>query len=605
MLKVDHVWQKFAICGCAAALLAVFAAVGGATPAGAATDPLAALTASCQAKTSPDHAKYRICTAMVRTFDGTPLDVTVTLPGKPRKKPLPLIAFLHGFLADKTEYLSATKNGTGADRGANAYKTVHWNNVWFASRGYAVLNYSHRGHGNSGGQIELASKEFEVRDAQYLTGLLADAGPSLARINPRRVGVIGSSYGGGMAWMLLTTRRSPSLEYGTWRSPRGRLLKLAALVPTYTWTDLLYSLAPSGRHLSSGVDPATARDPTGIAKQTLLDGFLATAGNRLPQRTYAWLARVNAGEPYDEPSDPLIPEAKQALTNDRSAYYQGGYFAALHNHKVRRVPVLAGQGWTDPIFPPIEALRMYHRLRKDSPGYPIQLYLGDFEHLTALAKVPDLARLHALGNRLLDRYLKRRGRRPRFDVRAAVTSCDPKAFGPVVRARRWGALAHRRLTFQLGGPKQTTSKLAGGAGAFADPVLVSTQRGRGCITAGTDSSAGTAVYNFSVPKGTTIMGLPRLKLTYRSTAPDFELNSRLWDVTKDGSRTLVTRGAYRGGPSLGPAKIVYEMFGNAWRVKAGHRLQLELLQDDSTFLRADNVPSTVTIENLGLELPVH
>ena len=68
-----------------------------------------------------------------------------------RRKPLPLIAFLHGFLADKTEYLSETKNGTGPDRGANGYKTVHWNNVWFASRGYAVLNYSHRGHGNSGG----------------------------------------------------------------------------------------------------------------------------------------------------------------------------------------------------------------------------------------------------------------------------------------------------------------------------------------------------------------------------------------------------------------------------------------------------------------------
>jgi predicted acyl esterase len=101
------------------------------------------------------------------------------------------------------------------------------------------------------------------------------------------------------------------------------------------------------------------------------------------------------------------------------------------------------------------------------------------------------------------------------------------------------------------------------------------------------------------------MGLPRIGLTYQATAPDFELNSRLWDVAKDGSRTLVTRGAYRGGPSLGPAKVVYEMFGNAWRVRAGHRLELELLQDDSTFLRADNVPSTVTIQDLSVTLPVH
>ena len=589
----------------AAAAAALTAAVGAAPSAGATPDPLAALKASCKQRTSPDHARYRICSAMVKTFDGTPLDVTVTLPAKKRRKPLPLVAFLHGFLADKTEYLSATRAGTGPDRGANAYKTVHWNNVWFASRGYAVLNYSHRGHGNSGGQIELASKEFEVRDAQHLTGLLADAGPGLARIDPRRIGVIGSSYGGGQAWMLMTTRRSAALEYGTWRSPRGRLLKLAAVVPTYTWTDLLYSLVPNGRHLSSGVPRGAARDPTGIAKQTLLDGFLATAGARLPQKTYSWLARVNAGEPYDEPTDPLIQEAKRALTNDRSAFYQGGYFDALRAHRVRRVPVLAGQGWTDPIFPPIEVLRMYRRLRRASPGYPIQVYLGDFEHLTALAKVPDLARLHALGNRLLDHYLKHQGVRPRFDVRAAVTSCDPKTFGPVARAKRWGALARGRLRFRFSGPQQTTSRLPGGAQPFADPVVVSQQRGRGCITAGAGSTAGAATYSLSVPGGTTLMGLPRLRLTYRATAPDFELNSRLWDVAKDGSRTLVTRGAYRGGPSMGPATIVYELFGNAWRMRPGHRLQLELLQDDSTFLRADNVPSTLTIEDLAVQLPVH
>ncbi|MEA2368428.1 MAG: X-Pro dipeptidyl-peptidase family, partial [Thermoleophilaceae bacterium] len=83
--------------------------------------------------------------------------MTLTLPpARKTKKPLPLIAFLHGFLSSKAEYLSDTRAG------ASAYQTVHWNNIWFASRGYAVLNYSHRGHGNSGGQIELASKDFEV-----------------------------------------------------------------------------------------------------------------------------------------------------------------------------------------------------------------------------------------------------------------------------------------------------------------------------------------------------------------------------------------------------------------------------------------------------------
>src|SRR5947209_1884319 len=443
MPEVDHVWRKVAICAIAAAGAA--AAPG---PAAAARpDPLRALKSSCRARTSPDKAHYRICSGMVKSFDGTPLDVTVTLPAKKTKRKLPLI------------------------------------------------------------------------------GVRADAGPSLARIDPRRIGVIGSSYGGGMAWMLLATRPTPKLQYGTWRSPRGKLLKLAAVVPTYTWTDLLYSLAPNGRHLSTGFQRANLRDPTGIAKQTLIDGFLATAGSRLPQQTYTWLARVNAGEPYDNPPDPVIEQAKRALTIDRSAYYQHGYFAALRAHRLRRVPVLAGQGWTDPIFPPIEALRMYRRLRQVSPGYPIGLYLGDFEHLTALAKVPDLARLHALGNRMLDHYLRRHGRRPRFDVRATVTECDPKALGPMVTARRWSGLWRRVLSFKLAGPKQTASRLVGG-GALADPVVLSQQRGRGCITAGSASDGGAATYPIAVHAGTTLMGLPRLTLTYSASAPDFELNSR-------------------------------------------------------------------------------
>ena len=40
------------------------------------------------------------------------------------------------------------------------YKTVELNNVWYATRGYAVLNYTARGHGESGGQIGLASKSW-------------------------------------------------------------------------------------------------------------------------------------------------------------------------------------------------------------------------------------------------------------------------------------------------------------------------------------------------------------------------------------------------------------------------------------------------------------
>jgi dienelactone hydrolase len=576
----------------------------GATPATAADDPLAGLNASCKTQTSKDpkpapRVRYRICTAPVESFDGTPLDVTLTLPAKPPKKRLPLVVFLHGFLNSKGEYLSETREGTGADRAeGDRYKTVRWNNVWFASRGYAVVNYSARGHGDSGGQIELASKDVEVRDTQYLTGLLVDG--AAPRIDRRRIGVVGGSYGGGQTWLLMTTRRDPSLQYGTWRSPAGRLVKLTAAVPAYTWTDLLYSLAPSGRHLSSGVDPATASAPVGIAKVTLIDGFLATAGNRLPQQTYAWLARTNAGEPY-EAGDPVIEEARRELTLNRSAFYQDGYFEALKGGHQRRVPVLTGQGWTDPLFPPIEPLRMYRRLRQASPGYPIQIYLGDFEHLTAQAKVADMRHFHVLANRLLDRYLRGRGRRPLFDVSGAVTSCDPKRYGPVLTAPSWDDLTANQVRFPLAGGRQTVSPRPGGGADVLDPVVLSQQRGRGCVTAGAGSAPGSATYDLDV-RGT-IAGLPRVEIAYTATAPDFELNTHLWDVAPDGSRTLVDRGAYRGGPQTS-GTAVFELFGSAWRVEDGHRLQLEIVQDDSTFLRTDNFPSTVSLGEGHMDLSI-
>src|SRR6185436_19692149 len=195
--------------------------------------------------------------------------------------------------------------------------------------GYAVLNYSARGHGDSGGEIALASKDFEIRDTQHLAGLLVDDGT----VDRNRVAAVGGSYGGGQTWLLMTVRGKGARQYGTWRSPKGRLVRLAAAVPQFTWSDLLFALTPNGR------DDATP-DPLGVPKITLLNGFVALIGDKMTDDLARWLGRMNQGEPYE--GDPVVEEAKKALTEDRSPYYQDGFWKALRGSRKhqRSIPVL-------------------------------------------------------------------------------------------------------------------------------------------------------------------------------------------------------------------------------------------------------------------------
>ena len=540
---------------------------------------------SCERKTT-----HRICTGMVESFDGTQLDTTLTLPRRVRKgQRLPLVVFIHGFLSDKGEYISETA------KAPDNYKTVEFNNVWFAQRGYAVLNYTARGHGESGGEIGLASKHIEVRDTHHLTGLLVDDGTA----NRNKVAAIGGSYGGGQTWLLVTVRGRRAPQFGSWRSPKGRVVRLAAAVPQFTWTDLLFSLVPNGR------EPVTPT-PLGVPKFSLLNGFVALIGSKMTDELASWLTRMNQGEPYEpEGGDPVVEEAKRALTEDRSAYYQDGFFKALRRSKKRQrsIPILAAQGWTDPIFPAIEAVRMYKRIRSTRRRYPIQLYFGDFEHLTAQTKIPDMRYYHRLANTMLDRYLRGKRRRPSFDVRSAPTLCDPEKFGPVVTAANWGALQPDRLELDLSGPLNTASPLVDPRGPATDHVALGA-RGRACVTTDLPATPGVATWKVRLREDYTLVGMPRLTLTYSATGPDVQLNSRLWDVAPDGVQTLVTRGAYRVvAPAEGEQKLSYDLYGNHWRFEEGHELWLEVTGDDSPFFRQDNFPSMTTIHAARLSLP--
>ena len=147
-------------------------------------------------------------TAQIPSWDGMPLDVAVAFPPAPARPdgPYPVIGIYHGWGGTK---LSLT--------GADAQRAL--------TRGYAVFTMTDRGWGallrrarcaptraaRGKGYIRLMHNAYEVRDAQYALGQLADDGV----IDPQRIGATGGSYGGGMSIALGALRNRIQLPDGT------------------------------------------------------------------------------------------------------------------------------------------------------------------------------------------------------------------------------------------------------------------------------------------------------------------------------------------------------------------------------------------------------
>jgi fermentation-respiration switch protein FrsA (DUF1100 family) len=582
------------------AVLAAMATVHAAAPAAsAATDPFGR---TCTAQYGVRFCPGTVATR-VPTFDGVPLDVDVTLPPT-GDGPFPTLVIMHGWGGSKGSYETTDPSG-GADR---------YSNVWFARRGYAVVNHSARGFGNSCGRtdsrtppgclqgwLHLGDQRFEAHDTQHLLGLLVDQG--VARADA--LAVTGVSYGGGQSLMLayLNDRtRQADGSFVPWKSPNGTPLRLAAAWPRWPWSDLVSSLTPNGRFLDFASAPP-ADEPTtpiGVPKTSYTSGLFASGaasgfysppGVDFKSDLTTWFAETNKGEPETQ--------SQHDVANELHSFHSG-FGLALSSAGLP--PVLIQQGWTDDLFPVPEALRAYNDMRSQDGNANVALQIGDLGHARGQNKQAVDEVLNGEGGAFLDQYVRRSGHdAPASGSVVAFTQTCPTeaAAGGPYRASNWlrlhpGAVRRDFAAAQTvrsdGGDPQVAKTI--------DPIA----GGGACAQVADADAAGTAVYRLPVDQPFTLLGLPTVRARIKTTGTGGQIASRVWDVAPDGKQTLVARGGYRLLDNQ-EGVVTFQLNGNGWRFERGHTAKLELLGRDAPYLRASNTPFSVDVRDLTLELP--
>jgi predicted acyl esterase len=600
--------------------------------------------------------------------DRVTLDVDITLPPstalaaeyeqawpvvKTPKGGFPVIVLMHGCCGGNKNSWEATT--ADADN-----ELWHQSNAWFASRGYVVITYTARGFRNmndegSTGTTQLDSRSYEVNDYQFLVGLLADHDAQrraeglapLFNINPSKVAAVGGSYGGGFSWLALTDPR--------WKSPLSKTpIRLAAAAPRYGWTDLVEALIPSGHYFD--LDPETgrtaimptapadapSRHPIGVEKQSIVS-LLYSSGNlqntnhtTFPTYMHETYQRLQQGEPYE--ADDQVEQTADWFLNDRSAFYQERFWTQVA--KGLRVPTFMATTWTDPLFTTMQSgVAFYNKLKSIAPKYPMQMYLGDYQHFVAnkakewgdlcgddhhVCTLGDTTPRVRLGvntrmNRFLDYYLKAKGAVPARKVWGTTTICASNASeqlpvdepGIEYTAGSWRGLAPdtTRFSWKGGGALSTTTSTgaADNHSTESDAGFRYTQADKCYATASSDAVPGVVQYQDVVKETFTLMGLPTLKLTFAATAPggDYWVAARLFDKQPDGTITLVTRGVCKVNTNTDPDVdcSVFQLWGNGWTFEKDHSILLEVTQSDTPMFRKDNMPSSLAFSAAELKLP--
>jgi ABC-2 type transport system ATP-binding protein len=336
------------------------------------------------------------------------------------------------------------------------------------SHGYNVLTWDPRGFGESSGNVEIDSPDYEARDAIKLIDLLAEQ-PEVQLDKPGdpRLGMAGPSYGGGIEWVTA-----------------AQDTRVDVIAPSISWHSLITSLDKNN----------TAKGGWGA----LLFG-LGVEGTTVPGA---------AAFQFGRQQDPAANQALiDGLTTGKFTKQDQDFFAARGPDFLLdriHVPTLITQSTSDTLFTLNEAIENYKSVRDN--GVPLKMvwFCGsltaeDVAHGQCNSDPgPDKSVVLHQTLRWMDRWLK--------GDKSVVT-------GPGFEWVSQDGVLHaaRRYPLPQGAPLTAT-----GAGTL--PLVPGDISGE-LITAG----PGTNAVNVPLPATaapTQLVGEPTLTLDYNGTTPD-------------------------------------------------------------------------------------
>ncbi|MBF9129121.1 alpha/beta fold hydrolase [Plantactinospora sp. S1510] len=565
----------------------------------------------------PERTAYSTTDAMVTVRSGpngdqpVDLDTTFYLPeGASAARPVPAVLLAHGF--------GGTKRSVSSDAED------------LADLGYAVLTYTARGFGRSGGQIHLDNPDYEVRDASRLLDWLAQR-PDIrtdAAGDPR-VGVVGGSYGGGLA--LLLAAQDPRVD---------------AIVPMITWHDLARSFLPesTGREPTDGVfkkgwagiffgsgggsglgglaAPGGANGPGGNSANSEDDSSDDSgsdgAGNGSPADRDPVLGTVPGTAPGATPTDPACGRfaADVCAAYLRIATTGRGDPAAVD--LLRRsspagvldrikAPTLLIQGAADTLFPLAEADANARGI--SAAGTPVRVAWFTGGHDGGEGPQTDRDRLRFLMAQWLDHYVKGAGETPSTSFTwSRIAGFDALDRGLVATgfsvADYPGVGGAATSTIGVAGPQQRIANPPGG-----NPAAISALPFAGGFSSLLDGVAGdlpgqhARFESAPLDHAVDVVGSPSVSIRAASPTGEAVLFVKLYDVDPNGpaalSNGLVAPVRLTGLPAdiaaARPVRVTLPAIVR--RIEAGHRLRIVIASSDQGYATpAEPVTYTVALD---------